>query len=82
MFQNCVILDSNETFALFINTFLKFQNCVILDSNETSQKTQGVSQEFQNCVILDSNGINQKGAIRVLVVILNCSDLLCNQNNY
>ena len=34
MFQNCVILDSNETQLLVCIIILLFQNCVILDSNE------------------------------------------------
>ena len=34
MFQNCVILDSNETNENTSPSMVLFQNCVILDSNE------------------------------------------------
>ena len=54
-FQNCVILDSNETIKNRLFLFLLFQNCVILDSNETDTYISAIKDEFQNCVILDSN---------------------------
>ena len=36
-FQNCVILDSNETRKIGNIVMLQFQNCVILDSNESNK---------------------------------------------
>ena len=57
-FQNCVILDSNETYCQSNIPNDVFQNCVILDSNETVINKDNVLVEFQNCVILDSNELN------------------------
>ena len=55
VFQNCVILDSNETYFLMKGGKAQFQNCVILDSNETLHINFPLNLMFQNCVILDSN---------------------------
>ena len=35
LFQNYVVLDSNETFAFSYKGEVQFQNYVVLDSNET-----------------------------------------------
>ena len=46
-FQNCVILDSNETNLELLKQHNPFQNCVILDSNETEKYCSGIKYCFR-----------------------------------
>ena len=55
MFQNYVVLDSNETVGMSIANTVLFQNYVVLDSNETIANVFNSFFMFQNYVVLDSN---------------------------